>query len=79
MFLTALLRSARWTPGRQWIGRNRRTVKVTKTRRQTVLEREQHDKQVKIVCNLSCEASMLVVLCCYYYSQLFVSTEFYLS
>ena len=47
MFLSRLLCSARWTPGRQWAGKNRKTVKVTRTMKKTVLQRQKHAEQVR--------------------------------
>lgn len=39
MWLRGLLLGARSTPGRQWIGKHRRVVKMTKTRRTNAAQR----------------------------------------
>ena len=46
MWLTALLLGARWTPGKQWIGKHRRVLKMTATRRRNQEEREAQIKRV---------------------------------
>lgn len=46
MWLTALLLGARWTPGKQWIGKHRRVLKMTATRRRNQAEREAQIKRV---------------------------------
>ena len=46
MWLTALLFGARWTPGKQWIGKHRRVLKMTATRRRNQAEREAQIKRV---------------------------------
>ena len=46
MWLTALLLGARWTPGKQWIGKHRRVLKMTDTRRRNQAEREAQIKRV---------------------------------
>lgn len=46
MWLTALLLGARWTPGKQWIGKHRRVLKMTDTRRRNQAERAAQIKRV---------------------------------
>ena len=53
MFLTRVLSSARWVPGRQWSGKHRKKIKVTKTRKETICKREQHAE--KVGSELTCE------------------------
>ena len=67
MWLTALLLGARWTPGKQWIGKHRRVLKMTGTRRRNQAER---DAQIKRVGSRECRAttgdvctSVLAFLC----------------
>ena len=54
MWLTALLLGARWTPGKQWIGKHRRVLKMTSTRRRNQAER---DAQIKQVGSRECRAT----------------------
>ncbi len=49
MFLSVLLFSRRSTPGRQWIGKHRKVKKVTRTQKQTVVERERKVKEVSLL------------------------------
>ena len=46
MFFSLLLLSARSVPGRQWIGKNRKIAKITKTQRQTVIQQEKRIEEV---------------------------------
>lgn len=39
MWLRGVLLGARWTPGKQWIGKHRRVVKMTSTRRANAAQR----------------------------------------
>ncbi|CAI8028540.1 Ribosomal protein 63, mitochondrial [Geodia barretti] len=49
MFLSALLFGARSTPGKQWIGKHRRTWKMTATRRKNTRDREKLVREVEEV------------------------------
>ena len=47
MFLSALLFGARSTPGKQWIGKHRKTWKMTATRRKNTRDREKIVREVR--------------------------------
>ncbi len=51
MWLTRVVCGARSVPGKQWIGKYRRTVKMTATRRKTLREKENRVAKVITITN----------------------------
>ena len=48
MFLCLQFLSRRWTPGGQWIGKNRRVVKLSRTQKLTAAQKERDIQKVKV-------------------------------